>query len=290
MLVLETEGDALSRVGRSLARTGVAPLKLPARYLMRLRPVNTLAEQALHEAEERAVITNKESLLSLIVAALLVVTLVVWLVTGSLVCGVACALCLAVVGAGSLKAREEKRVLALRDEIPDALRSIGVCFRTGFSLTQTLAQTGTEMKGPLGALFTSAARVLETGGNAQEALAVFRRYEAVPELSFVAVALDVQHKAGGSLGPVLEAARESVEGEIDLARSLKVQTAQAKLSARIVTVMPFILIALFSFMSPGFLNPFFESVAGLALLSLALLMQAAGVIAVNRLLNKGEVV
>jgi tight adherence protein B len=131
---------------------------------------------------------------------------------------------------------------------------------------------------------------LETGGNAQEALAVFRRYEAVPELSFVAVALDVQHKAGGSLGPVLEAARESVEGEIDLARSLKVQTAQAKLSARIVTVMPFILIALFSFMSPGFLNPFFESVAGLALLSLALLMQAAGVIAVNRLLNKGEVV
>ena len=87
--------------------------------------------------------------------------------------------------------------------------------------------------------------------------------------------------------PVLEAARESVEGEIELARSLKVQTAQAKLSARIVTVMPFVLIALFSFMSPGFLDPFFASVPGMVLLALALVMQVGGVMLVRRTLAVG---
>ena len=86
------------------------------------------------------------------------------------------------------------------------------------------------------------------------------------QLAFVAVALDVQHQSGGSLAAVLDAARESVESEIDLARSLKEQTAQAQLSARIVTAMPFVLIALFSLMSPGSLSPFFESMAGMALL------------------------
>ena len=87
------------------------------------------------------------------------------------------------------------------------------------------------------------------------------------------------------MSSVLDAARESGEGEIDLMRSLRVQTAQAKLSARIVTLMPFILVALFSLMSKDFLTPFFTSFAGFCLLGLALSMQLAGVLMVRRMLR-----
>jgi tight adherence protein B len=76
-----------------------------------------------------------------------------------------------------------------------------------------------------------------------------------------------------------------VESELELARNLKVQTAQARLSSSIVTWMPFILVAIFSFVSPGFLSPFFESLAGIALLVVALLMQAAGVFSVRHMLK-----
>ena len=75
------------------------------------------------------------------------------------------------------------------------------------------------------------------------------------------------------------------ESELELLRSLKVQTAQAKLSARVVTVMPFILVGLFSLMSPGFLSPFFESLPGMVMLAVALLMEAAGVLVVRRMLK-----
>ena len=69
----------------------------------------------------------------------------------------------------------------------------------------------------------------------------------------MAVALDVPRppRAGGSMRPVLEAARETVEGELALRRALRVQTAQARLSARVVTVMPFALVAVFSLVSKG---------------------------------------
>ena len=63
------------------------------------------------------------------------------------------------------------------------------------------------------------------------------------------------------------------------------QTSQAKLSARIVTIMPFVLVGIFSLMSPGFLAPFFESLPGMLLLAAALAMQAVGVLAVHRLLD-----
>lgn len=208
-----------------------------------------------------------------------------WMASGTPVFGLALAGCV-VVGTGNYgRSCAEKRAHAVRDEVPDALRSLSVCFRAGLSLAQTLRQTGTEMKGPLGAVFLTAARVLETGGTTAEALAGFKRCSATPELAFVGVALEVQHQSGGSLASVLDAARESVEGEIELARSLRVETAQAKLSARIVTLMPFVLIALFSLMSPGFLTPFFSSWGGLLLLGVALAMQAAGVLIVQRMLK-----
>ena len=114
---------------------------------------------------------------------------------------------------------------------------------------------------------------------------MFRSGAQVPELAFVAVALDVQHQTGGSISQVLDAARDTVESELELERSLHVQTAQARLSARIVSVMPFVLVALFSLVSEGFLEPFFNSAAGVALLLVVLSMQAAGVLAVRRMLR-----
>ena len=138
---------------------------------------------------------------------------------------------------------------------------------------------------PVGVLFRRAAHLLETGGSTREALSVFQGRNSVPELAFVSVALDVQHQTGGSMERVLDAARETVEGELELTRSLRVQTAQAKLSARIVSVMPIVLVALFSLVSEDFLGPFFSSFAGMALLCIAVAMQVAGIVSVRHMLK-----
>ncbi|MEC4176747.1 type II secretion system F family protein [Adlercreutzia sp. R21] len=283
---LDAEEASGSWVRWRLSR-GVAPLRPAACALLRLSAVKRYAENLRMAALRWQPDASRESVLSCALAAVLGVAVAGWAVSASPVFGCAAAACLLVGLAGYGNAEAQRRAQTMRDEIPDALRSLGVCFRAGLSLVQTLRQTGSEMKGPIGEVFLASARVLETGGTATEALALFRRRSSVPELAFVAVALDVQHASGGSLASVLDAARESVEGEIELAQTLKVQTAQAQLSARIVTLMPFVLIALFSLMSPGFLTPFLASFTGVALLAAALAMQAAGVLLVHRMLDVG---
>ena len=179
----------------------------------------------------------------------------------------------------------ERQEEALREAVPDVLHAMGSCFQAGFSLLQTFQQLAGEIKGPLGKRFAACAHLLETGHGSSEALGALRAGGKRSELAFVAVALDVQHQAGGSMRPVLEAARETVEGELALRRALRVQTAQARLSARVVTVMPFALVAVFSLVSKGFLDPFLQSPLGLGLLGLACAMEVAGVLAVRRMLN-----
>lgn len=262
-----------------------APLRPAARRLMAVPAVRQAAEGAVLLLEERGRAAQGEMLVSLLLAASALAAAIATLVSLSPACGIAAGCLAAFGGVAYVRNRASKRSMAMREQIPDALRCMGTCFRSGLSLLQTLQQTAKECGGALGQLFGVAARRLKMGAAPAEALAVMRSGDEVPELSFIAVALDVQHQSGGSIAPVLETARDSVVSELDLMRSLRVQTAQAKLSASIVTVMPFILVALFSLLSPDFLEPFFSSLAGMALLALALIMQLSGVLAVRRMLR-----
>lgn len=264
---------------------GVPLLMSLAGLLLKIPVVREDMEKTCGLISEDDTVHHSQALLSVLLLAAVVVAAIVALVLGSIVTGIAvgCAVCLGLLA--YFRSRVDKEELAMREDVPDALRSMSTCFRSGLSLVQTLKQTSTEVSPALAKLFRTAQYRLEMGATPTEALDVFRHNEAVPELAFVSVALDVQHQSGGSIAPVLESATDSVSSELDLMRSLRVQTAQAKLSAGIVTVMPFVLIALFSLMSPGFLSPFFESFVGFLLLAVALLMQAAGVLCVRHMLK-----
>lgn len=195
----------------------------------------------------------------------------------------ACALVLAV-GAWANRAVEMRRE-RMRDSLPDALQSMSSCFGAGFTLLQTFSHLARELKGPLAEHFAQAESALRTGSAPTHALALMREQGGVEELSFVSVALSVQHQTGGSMQRVLDATRDSLKEELELKRSLRVQTAQAKLSARVVVGVTIGLVAAMMLLSKDFLDPFFASSTGMALLAVAVGMQVAGVALVRSLLN-----
>lgn len=271
-----------------LLAKGVRPLMPLAKWLIGKSKLIDDSMQSAHILfSERDINIAKEPLLSDLLTLTLLVLVLGTLIGGSPTFGVAVA-CIVFIGVISFaRNRFAKRNIAMREEIPEALRTLAMSFRSGHSLPQVLHDSSQECKGYLGYLFSVASDRIDMGATPEEALSVMRGNDRVPELSFVAVAMDIQHQSGGRIALVLESAMESIEGELKLARSLRVQTAQAKLSASIVTIMPFVLIALFSLFSPDFLSPFFSSALGMAVLALALIMQLTGVLIVRRMLNVG---
>ena len=179
----------------------------------------------------------------------------------------------------------DKDRIALRNQTPDVLRAVERCVESGMTLEQTFSQVAAENPGRYGQLFAHAADMLQTGSSAPEALAFIRNESDVRELAFLAMALDVQHRTGSSLRQVLESASKTVQARIDLARQLETQTTQAKLSAEVVTLLPFGLLAILSLISPGFIDPLFSGVTGYAVLGLAICLQVAGIMTVRRILK-----
>ena len=166
-----------------------------------------------------------------------------------------------------------------------ALSASFVFALTGYSLPQIFEQVAQDLEGPLKQVFQKSAAVVGAGGTVEEALEVLKSQTHEPELFFLATALEIQHRTGSSLSQVLEVVRQSVDDQLELKRLLQTQTAQAKLSAQIVTIMPFLIIGVFSLISEGFLEPFFTSVVGIILLAIAIAMQAGGILLVRKLLK-----
>lgn len=271
-----------------LLRNGVASLMPISARLCRVGKISSLLEQSCRAIESRGRLTNPEAFCSVLFAVVFIESVVMSLLSRSLIGGLLTALLMIAVFSLWVQMWTEKRSEALRAAVPDALKAMEACTQTGLSLEQMLGQVAKEVPDDLGILFQKSAHILQMGGSSSQALECLRHGSNVPEIAFVAVALDVQHQTGGSLRQVLLAAREMVEGELSLRRHIRVQTAQAKLSARVVTVMPFILAVLLSMVSPDFLSPFFSSVTGLATLAFALAMQLVGVLIVRQMLRIDE--
>ena len=259
---------------------------LPAsERLLRIKRVARFADEVVAACAMRGWTSTRESIMTVLIVTAALLASVVGIVFGNVFGAIACTICMIAVLVTLTGNERDQRNEAVREAVPAALESMGACFNSGFTLLQTFSQVSREVPGPLGETFARSTHVLETGGSASEALIELRRGAYASELAFVAVALDVQHQSGGTIRQVLGAATDAVKGALSLRRSLRVQTAQAKLSARIVAVMPFVLVALFSLVSPDFLSPFFASPFGYALLGLAIAMQAAGIALVHRALS-----
>lgn len=284
---LSAQGDRPS-IGALVSwrlRNGFGWLHRPAAYLLARKRVSAVVEGLVLFCEARGLATSAEPLATVLLFSALLLSAASLLAIGSVVAAVAvpsCAIALMSVVAG---VQLDKRQEAVREEVPVALESMSACFGSGFTLMQTFGQVASDVRGPLGETFGQACRVLEMGGSAKAALDVLREGACASELAFVAVALDVQHQSGGAMRQVLDAASDTVKSELALRRALRVQTAQAKLSARVVAVMPFILVAAFSLASPDFLSPFFSGPVGYGLLALAISMQVAGIALVRRALS-----
>ena len=250
-----------------------------ARALLRRPRVAGFADEAVMACELRGWAATRESVLSVLLVVIAALALLVGVVMRNAIGAFACVACLVAVLATVVANERDKRNEAVRENIPDALESMGACFGSGFTLLQTFSQVAHEVPGPLGETFARCAHVMETGGGAEEALVELRRGTYASELAFV------KHQSSGTIRQVLRAATDAVKDTLSLRRSLRVQTAQAKLSARIVVVMPFILVAAFSLISPDFLTPFFASPLGYAMLGVAVLMQVAGIVLVRRALS-----
>ena len=268
-----------------MLRSGISIFKPLAALVLKQRKVKAVFEEACEYCYSRSKPTKAAALCSIWLAFIALSLVLSLLVFGSVVSGVLVVLCFSASSVAFLQHRKTSILQSTKQSVPDLLRNISTCFSSGFTLAQTFAHIAKDSSGPLSDSFSSASKHLAAGGSYSEALDIIKQNPYCKDLEYIFIALEIQQKSGGSIQVVLETAIDCAESVLDLQRSLKVQTAQAQLSAKVVSLMPFVLLAFFSFLSKDFLTPFFTSIEGLMLLAVAIIMQASGIMIVRAMLK-----
>lgn len=183
------------------------------------------------------------------------------------------------------EAAERRRRSEIRRGMPEMVRLLCIALESGSSPVQALSHAARNCPSPLDAELSRAVWDMESGQGFDEAMERLRTRAGCAEFGYLAVALEIQHQTGSSLADVLESVASSLAGVAELEESLETQTAQGRLSAKVVALMPIALLAVLSLISPGYLTAFFESAAGIALFFLAVLLEAAGAFFVKRALD-----
>lgn len=268
-----------------LFRNGIRIFLPPARLVLKAPYARRFIGCVRRSLDGRGILSYDTALTSLLIGGAIGIFITASVISGSWVFALTCVLlCLILINAWANK-QQDLYHERLREELPGALQAMNSCFCIGYSLPQIFDQVALDLEGPLKSVFQRSASIINAGGTVEEALEALKEQTDEPELFFLATALEIQHRTGSSLSQMLEVVRRSIDDQLELKRLLRTQTAQAKLSAQIVTIMPFLIIGVFSLVSEGFLEPFFASTAGIILLAIAIAMQAVGIMLVRNLLH-----
>lgn len=180
------------------------------------------------------------------------------------------------------KARAARHQRELRQTLPQAVRLLCIALDSGNSLLQALEYAAKNSNGAIARELRRAVWDVKAGKSFEEAMEGLRRRTGGSEFSCLAVAMEIQHRCGGTLSQILRSVSQMLQQSAELEEELVTKTTQAQLSARVVALMPIVVVALLSVVSPGYLGQFFESVPGAALLAMAVILEVAGIVLVRR--------
>jgi tight adherence protein B len=171
------------------------------------------------------------------------------------------------------------------DELPNAVEAIVRGVKTGLPLNDSIRVVAKDAKEPVKSEF---GRVLDQqafGMSMTEAVAVLLDRVPLPEVNFFVVVITVQQQAGGNLSEALGNLAKVLRNRKKMKQKIKAMSSEAKASAGIIGSLPFVVGILVSLVSPAYLSPLFFTPIGQVWLGVGVLMLAAGIFVMNRMIQ-----
>jgi tight adherence protein B len=181
--------------------------------------------------------------------------------------------------------REHRRERATQERLAEAVALIASAVRSGRSLHQAVELAATDLEPPLGSTFQRLTDRTGLGDPMDGSIDTWAREVGGPDARLVAGVLKLHRRTGGSLATSLDRLAVTLRDRRADARELGSLTAQARLSATILGLLPIGFFLFLSVIARRDLEAAYETSAGVAAIGLGLALQAAAYVWIRRLLR-----
>ena len=181
--------------------------------------------------------------------------------------------------------RTARRMEALESDLADAVAAVATTMRSGRSLTQAIAHAAREVDAPLGPALMSVADRSELGVPFEASLD--RLVEELPsaDVRLVSGVLRIHRRTGGALPSVLDQVAKTLRERRAAAREIRSLTAQARLSAVILGLLPIGFFLFLSATSRNDIEAAYHSATGATAIGVGLILQGGAYLWIRQLLQ-----
>jgi tight adherence protein B len=207
------------------------------------------------------------------------------LVSGNVLTGVPLLLAGLVGPNAYVRRLQEGRRAKFASQLPQALFMASSVLRAGGTLLQAVDSIAAEMPDPMGEEFRRIQQQLRLQVPAHEAMAEAQGRIGVPEFAAVVVAARITAEVGGNLAHVYDQVARSIVDAQNARRTVQAFTTEGRMSANLITALPFVVLGLLQILSPGYFEPLFKDWAGRAVLAGCLGTIALGWYTIRRMVD-----
>src|SRR5229473_3747528 len=166
-------------------------------------------------------------------------------------------LCAAVAGFAvpylRLSIQQRARLEKLEEQMPDAIDVIKRALRAGHPFNAAIKLVADDMDQPIAKEFELTFSDLNYGGEVRRALlGLLTRVPSITVMALVTSVM-VQRETGGNLAEILDQIAKVVRGRFKFERKVRTLSAEGRVSAWVLALVPFVLIGMLSISAPNYL-------------------------------------
>jgi tight adherence protein B len=198
-----------------------------------------------------------------------------WLVVGPLV-GIALAVLVFLLARVGLDHLARRRRTHFANQLPESLQILAGGLRAGHGLAHSIDAVAREADSPSAEEFRRLTIESRLGRDLVEALQALAGRMENEDFRWVAQAIEIQREVGGDLADILDTVASTIHDRVRVRRQVAALSAEGRLSAVVLMVLPFGLALVMTVTNRHFLSPLLHTRTGLSLLALAGALLIAG--------------
>ncbi len=170
-----------------------------------------------------------------------------------------------------------KRMVKIEQSLPDALDLIGRALRAGHAFPTAVKMVSDELSDPIGGEFRTLFDEVNYGVSMHTALLNLAARIPITDLRYFVIAVLIQRETGGNLAELLDNISAIIRARLKLFGQIRVLSAEGRLSAWILTLLPIGVAIAMNLVNPAFISVLWKDPMGLRLVGGAVLMMILGV-------------
>ncbi|EON13727.1 MULTISPECIES: type II secretion system F family protein [Pandoraea] len=181
--------------------------------------------------------------------------------------------------------RRGKRLERLERQLPETADTIARALRAGHAFPAAIEMIGNEMAEPIGGEFRIMFDEINYGVGINDALRNLATRVPIDDLRYFITAVMIQRESGGNLAEIMTNIAELTRERLKLLQKVRVLSAEGRLSAIILEVLPFGAAGLLMIVNPTFLEVLWKDPAGIKISVTALGLMALGMLWMRRIVR-----